>query len=82
VEIKSFLGPSPIYDLQQALGQYEMYRLFVSLTEPERTVFMAIDSETHLSLFQRKAIQVLAEHTKLKLLVINLETEEIALWIE
>ena len=82
VEIKSFVGPSPIHDLQQALGQYEMYRLYLRLTEPERTVFMAINSETPMSLFLREGIQVLVEDTKLKLLVVNLETEEVAQWID
>src|ERR1017187_2527370 len=32
VEVKSFLGPSPVHDLQQALGQYEMYRYCLKAT--------------------------------------------------
>ncbi len=42
VEIKSFLGPSLYHDLQQALGQYEIYRMFLELGEPERKLFLAI----------------------------------------
>src|SRR5579862_4841554 len=36
VEIKSFRGPSDTTDLQQALGQYMVYRYVLSREEPER----------------------------------------------
>ncbi len=42
VEIKSFLGPSPVHDLQQALGQYGMYRYCLKATGSDRALYMAI----------------------------------------
>ncbi len=42
VEIKSFLGPSVIADLQQALGQYILYHDLLARIEPERVLYLAI----------------------------------------
>jgi XisH protein len=38
VEIKSFLGPSLLDDLEKALGQFVLYRAVLSKREPERRV--------------------------------------------
>ena len=81
VEIKSFLGPSLVHDLQQALGQYEMYRFYVKLTQPDRVVFMAISNDAYVDFFQLEAIRALVEETKVKLVIVNLETEEVMQWI-
>jgi hypothetical protein len=35
VEVKSFIGRSPIHDLEIALGQYDIYRSFLELVEPD-----------------------------------------------
>ena len=35
-EVQSFLNPSPVRDLQEAVGQYEIYRTVLEQTEPER----------------------------------------------
>ncbi len=36
VEIQSFLSLSPVRDLQEAVGQYDVYRAVLAETEPER----------------------------------------------
>ncbi|MGA7934746.1 MAG: XisH family protein [Kovacikia sp.] len=42
VEIKSFLTPSPINELEKALGQYELYSLILEDEDPERTLYLAL----------------------------------------
>lgn len=42
VEIQSFRSPSGIADLQQALGQFLMYRLILADQQPERGLFLAV----------------------------------------
>src|SRR5437764_4944222 len=42
VEIQSFVGPSPVRDLQEAVGQYEVYRAVLAETEPERAPYLAV----------------------------------------
>lgn len=81
IEIKSFLGPSLFHDLEQALGQYGLYRLYLRLTEPDRVLFLAIDTDTYANFFRRESVQVAVEDAKLKLVIVSLETEEVAQWI-
>src|SRR5437867_3420901 len=45
VEIKSFLSPSPIHELQTALGQYELYSTYLQLTGSERRLYLAVSEE-------------------------------------
>ena len=39
VEIASFVADSPVRDLQEAVGQFVVYRALLSQIEPERIVF-------------------------------------------
>ena len=82
VEIKSFLGPSLHHDLQQALGQFEIYRLFLKLTEPDRVLYLAISKDIYTDFFGRKSVQMVMRETQLKLVVVDLETEEVVQWID
>jgi hypothetical protein len=45
VEVKSFLGASPMHDLELALGQFLLYRSILEEQEPDRTLFLAIPQE-------------------------------------
>src|SRR5690348_6180079 len=42
VEIKSFLGDSELDDLEDALGQYGVYRAILELREPDRLIYLAL----------------------------------------
>lgn len=81
VEIKSFLGKSPMTDFHNALGQYIVYRNLLQLTEPDYQIFLAIDDVTHANLFQRRSIQVIVQQNRLNLLVIDMPQEKITQWI-
>lgn len=35
VEVKSFLRPSPMRDLEEAVGQYDVYQTILTETDPE-----------------------------------------------
>lgn len=80
VEVKSFLGPSPIHDLKIALGQYLLYLGFLELIDPDRKLYLAISDKTYAELFTQKAIQVIVQRYQLLLLVVNVETEEVVSW--
>lgn len=81
VEIKSFVGRSLMYDFHGALGQYVVYRNLIQLTEPEYTLYLAIDDVVHKNFFQRKSIQVITKQNQLLLMVVDMEKEEILQWI-
>jgi hypothetical protein len=42
VEIKTFTGASRIADLEDALGQYILYRMALRRTEPGRELYLAV----------------------------------------
>lgn len=46
VELKSFVSPSEINDLQNALGQYCLYHSVLQRNEPERRLYLAIHRES------------------------------------
>ncbi|MBI1762732.1 MAG: XisH family protein [Acidobacteria bacterium] len=82
VEIKSFLSPSPLHELQAAIGQYQMYLMCLETAAPERRLFLAISQPVWESLFTLKITQDFIRRFPLRLFVVNLQTEEIVLWKE
>ncbi|MFM6013636.1 MAG: element excision factor XisH family protein [Cuspidothrix sp.] len=41
-EVKSFINPSFIYDLERAVGQYIIYRNFLKKTAPDHQIYLAL----------------------------------------
>lgn len=80
VEIKTFTGPSVLSDLQQALGQYVLYRSWMSRTEPERRLYLAVDKETALGVFDEAFGQIVAADAGMQLIVVDMVTERIVAW--
>jgi len=82
VEIKSFIGKSETSDLQQALGQYVLYRNILEELEPERTLFLAIPKGTFREVFNEAIGRLVTEKNFLKLMVFDTRKEVIDKWIE
>jgi hypothetical protein len=81
VEIKSFLGDSPITDYHAALGQFLNYRLALELSEPDRSLYLAIPVTVHQAFFQREFAQLSVERYQIKRLIYHPEREVIVQWI-
>ena len=82
VEIKTFGGRSFMRQLQQALGQYSIYRDMVEFTELEYELYLALSEPVYRQFFLGKAIQKIVDRHKLKLIVIDLERKQIVKWIK
>ncbi|HEX8398825.1 MAG TPA: XisH family protein [Pyrinomonadaceae bacterium] len=82
VEAKSFAGKSNIREFEQALGQYNLYRGFLSVVEPERGLFLAVSEEIFDQFFGLAAIKLIMKQQSLLLLVVNIEKETIVEWIK
>ncbi|NEO83464.1 MAG: fatty-acid oxidation protein subunit alpha [Spirulina sp. SIO3F2] len=80
VEIKSFIGPSAINDLHLAVGQFINYRVALSIKDSARKLFLAVPETTYETLFQKELIQRIVLENNLKLIVYNIDQEEIVLW--
>ncbi len=81
VEIKSFVGPSVIRDVELALGQYVLYVSFLEVVEPDRKLYLAISDAIYENIFGRKSIDWLIQRNRVPLIVINILREEVVRWI-
>lgn len=81
VEIKSFVGRSPLHDLEIALGQFMLYLGLLELTEPERKLYLGINHIVYNTLFRQPTFQATVQRFRLSLLVVNIVTQEVEQWI-
>jgi hypothetical protein len=81
VEIKVFGSPSPVTELERAVGQYGIYRTFLERVSPERELFLAIAQDVYEDFFLQPAVQDIVAAHEMHLLVFEPATEEIVQWI-
>jgi hypothetical protein len=81
VEVKSFLGNSEVIDLEQALGQFVLYRAILAVNEPSRTLFLAVRQDVLEDLFDEPIGQLIVRDQSLHVLGFDPQTEEITRWI-
>lgn len=81
VEIKGFTGRSMMADLEQALGQYELYVYLLEKVEPDRKLYLAINALAFNNIFNTPEGQELCTRYALNLVVIDIPTEEVTAWI-
>jgi hypothetical protein len=82
VEIKSFLRPSILQDLEDAFGQYLIYLSFLKQTEPDRKLHVAITDVVYRLFSDSQAISMLLSDNHIPLIIVNPETREIVQWIQ
>jgi len=80
IEVKTFTGPSVLADLQQALGQYVLYRSWMRHIEPERLLYLAVDTETATSVFDAAFGRIVADEAQIQLLIVDMLMERIVAW--
>ena len=81
VEVKSFIGPSRIDDLEDALGQFVLYRFSLKRAAPERLLFLAIHEDVYEGIFMQPEGEALLREERLRLIVFSIDREEIVKWI-
>ena len=82
VEIKSFLKPSPVQDLKEAVGQYVLYSdiMAESPVNVGRVLYLAVREETHRVVFGREQTQRLLRNRSIRLVIFDPEEEVIVEW--
>ena len=81
MEIKSFVGLSEMDDLEKAIGQYVVYHDVLRQVEPERDLYLAVNEETFVNLFEEPIGKLLLDNRRVRLLVFDPQTEVIRQWI-
>jgi hypothetical protein len=81
VEIKSFLSASSIYDLEVAVGQYNLYRDILSEIEPDRLLYLAVPERVYKGIFSNPLGLLTLSRQQLCLIVFDEEEERVIRWI-
>lgn len=80
VEIKSFIGESDIVDLEQAVGQFVLYRVLLRAQEPERELWLAVPDDTWKTLFLEPVGEAIRSEALDRVLRVDASREEIVQW--
>jgi hypothetical protein len=82
VEIKNFIGQSPVSEFHKALGQYINYRLSLQLSHSERAIYLAIPQMAWDTFFQRPFVQTSIQVYQIKLIIFQPNPPKIIQWIK
>ncbi|MGB7443578.1 MAG: element excision factor XisH family protein [Coleofasciculaceae cyanobacterium] len=80
VEVKSFISPSLISDLEKAWGQFFLYTRVLQKRDPERRLYLAVNRNIFETLFDEEAGRLLLQEPGFHLLVFDKTIEEIIQW--
>jgi hypothetical protein len=83
VEVKSFLASaSAISEFHTALGQFINYRAALRREEPDRILYLAVPDLIYNSFFQLDFPASMLQENSVKIIVYDIELEQISLWKE
>ena len=68
-------------DLQQAAGQFTLYQLVLARTEPDRELYLAVPEDVAERVFRRTVGRLFVESRQIRVIGMNIESEEVAQWI-
>lgn len=80
VEIKTFGGPSVLYDFEQAMGQFLLYQTVMEETDPGRRIVLGVSDIGYKALQSEPSVLLTLERRHIPLVVIALDTEEVVRW--
>lgn len=81
VEIKTFAGPSDVTDLEQALGQYLLYRSLLRRAEPDRRLVLALPYDAFEDILAGELGQAIREDYAVSVLAFDVKEEVILKWL-
>ena len=81
VEVQSFLNPSPVRDLQEAVGQYDIYRAILAENRSDRLLYLAVPLRIYEGLLTERFGQLIIRSLDLRVLVFDHQKERVVQWI-
>ncbi|MEO8609925.1 MAG: element excision factor XisH family protein [Chloroflexota bacterium] len=83
VEVKCFPHEENYQDeLYRAIGQYLIYRTIMEMKAVPAKIYMAIPVFVYNRLFQRQVVAKTIQETKIRLIVVDIDREEIVQWLD
>jgi XisH protein len=80
VEIHSFLNPSPVRDLQEAVGQYGVYRAVLREQESERVLYMGVSKHDYDTVLTEQLSQFILSRFDIKIVVFDYTKKRVCQW--
>ena len=80
VEVKTFISPYPMNDIEKAWGQFFLYSRVLKKRDPSRQIYLAVERNIFETLFEEEAGQLLLEEPGFRLIVFDAGIEEIIQW--
>ncbi len=68
-------------DFYRALGQYDVYSVYLEEIEPDRKLFLAVSDEIFRRFFERKAVKIVTQKKNIPIIIVDVKTEEVIEWI-
>lgn len=82
VEVKCFTNPKfDLPELYTAIGQYEIYRAALRKGQSTPPLYLALPDTAYNRLMKDSAFRNALERAAIKMLIVDIETEEIVEWI-
>jgi XisH protein len=82
VEVKCFADPrNDMDELYRAVGQYLLYRSALQIRQSEWPIYLAIPTTVYNRLFVKPVVQSVVTRNEIKLIVVDVEREEIVQWL-
>lgn len=80
VEIKSFVGLSAVSEFHTAVGQFLNYRVALEQLASDRVLYLAVPTDIYQDFFTDAFVQAVLERYEIKVLVFQVQKQEIVLW--
>ena len=82
VEIKGFEGASAIRSLEEAIGQYVVYRALLEELGVILPLYLAVPIPAYDGILSEKVGQTVRKRLKIRIIVFDVENEEIVQWLD
>lgn len=80
--IKTFGACSFVKELEQALGQYSFYLNMLEFAGLDYELYLAISKHVHEDYFLRPVTSQIVKRHQIKLLIVDIDEEEVVQWIQ
>jgi len=81
VEVQSFLSLSAVNDLEDAIGQYVLYRSVLSRQQPDRPLYLAVPRRVYDGILSEPLGQIVMIDLNVRFLVFDPDRREVVRWI-
>jgi len=82
IGLKGFDVPSPVNHLGNVIGQYTLYRSILKHLDITYPLYLAVPKHVYDTFLQEEISQVALNDARIKLLVFDVDSEDIVLWID